>query len=72
MSHRFYFHFNKPESLRQKKTLWSVHWKGSCYIAEQIVCKVSCESKANKRQPFAVMRGFANSVTVENGRVVIT
>lgn len=72
MSRRFFFHFNKPESLRQKKTLWSVHWKGACHITERIVCNVPCESKANKRQPYAVMRGFATNVTVEDGRVVIT
>jgi hypothetical protein len=71
MSRRFFFHFNKPESLRQKKTLWSVHFKGTCHITEQIVCKVPCESKSNKHQPYAVMRGFASDLTVEPDRVII-
>jgi len=66
---RFFFHFNKPESLRQKKILWSVHWKNTCSIVEKITCQVACESKANKRQPYAVMRGFAHNVIIvtENG-----
>lgn len=71
MSRRFFFHFNKPESLRQKKTLWSVHWKGACYIVEHIQCNVPCESKTNKRQPYAVMRGFAADVVISESRATI-
>lgn len=61
---RFFFHFNKPESLRQKKTLWSIHWNNACYIVDKIECNSPCESKANKHQPYAVMRGFTNQVTL--------
>ncbi len=72
MPRRFFFHFNKPESLRQKKTLWTVHWKGTCHITEQIICNVPSESKSNKRQPYAVMRGWASDVIVDSDRVVIS
>jgi len=68
---RFFFHFNKPESLRQKKVLWSVHWDRTCYIVDKIQCNVACESKSNKRQPYAVIRGWASNVTVENGVATI-
>jgi hypothetical protein len=68
---RFFFHFNKPASLQQKKTLWSVHWKGQCHVVEHVFCKTSCESKSNKKQPYAVMQGFASKIDFFDNMAII-
>lgn len=58
---RFFFHY-----FRAKRAM-SVHYCGACYVVNQIVCDVPCETKWNKRQPYLVMQGFANMVTIEDG-----
>ena len=40
----------------------SIHWKGACYVVDNIICKVPCETKWNKRQPKLIMRGWATTV----------
>jgi hypothetical protein len=67
MKRRFFFHFNKPLSRQRKCVVWSVHFKGQCLFVNDIRCSVPCESHARKRQPFAVIRGMATSVTVTDG-----
>lgn len=62
---RFYFHYNKPASASAGKIQMSVHFKDTCYVVDHVICKVSCDSHHQKRQPHCVMRGFANNVTVE-------
>ena len=43
-------HFNKPGS--KKGTPWTVHYKGTCYLATQINCLVPMVSewKPNKKE----------------------
>ncbi len=69
---RFFLHYNKPASLSAKRPLWSVHFKNKCYIVDNIKCELPTESKINKRQPFVVMRGFANKVDLDNQTNTIT
>lgn len=59
---RFFFHYNKPASKQAGRVRWSIHWRGTCYIVDHIVCFEPTESKVNKRQPYAVMQGFTTSV----------
>lgn len=63
---RFFFHYNKPLSKQMGYVVWSVHFDKECKFVKAIDCSVPCESKVNKRQPYAVMRGFAKSVTVKD------
>jgi hypothetical protein len=66
--HAFFLHYNKPASQQAKKVLWSIHFRGVCYVVENIKIDVSCQTKSNKRQPYAVVKGMANFVAVlENG-----
>jgi hypothetical protein len=58
--YRFFYHYYK-----QKKKM-SVHFKNSCTIVDDVVCKVPCETKWNKTQPQLVMRGFASNIEVKN------
>lgn len=62
--YRFFFHYNKPMSQRTGEKLWSVHYRGTCYIVKSIDCHVNCNSKVNKTQPYVVMQGFADTVLV--------
>jgi hypothetical protein len=62
--YRFFFHYNKPESKRQGKTIWSVHWKNTCFLVDEIKCTRPCVSKNNKRQPYAVMQGWSKDVHI--------
>lgn len=60
---RFFFHYNKPASLRAGTPQLSFHTNGQCRIVDKVICKVPVESKINKKQPRVVMQGFANAIT---------
>lgn len=59
--YRFFFHYNKVAKQM------SVHFRGTCYIVNNVECRVPCETKWNKRQPRLVMRGMASDVTIIKG-----
>ena len=63
--YRFFYHFYK------QKGKMSVHFRNTCNIVDEIECIVSCETKWNKTQPRLVMRGWANKVTIKNGKAII-
>lgn len=50
----------------------SVHFRGNCYPCKDVVCKVPCRTKWNKRQPMLVMEGRASAVTEQDGVITIT
>lgn len=66
MKYRFYYHYNKPASLKDKEPRLSVHFKDKCHIVKKVICGVDCESKINNRQPRVVMQGFAKNVLINN------
>lgn len=59
--YRFFYHY-----FRGKKAM-SVHFRGACYVVNDIKCDAPCETKWRKRQPYLVMQGFANNVEIKNG-----
>lgn len=61
----FFYHYYK-----QKKKM-SIHFKKSCFVVDDIVCNVSCETKWNKTQPNLVMKGLATSVEIKDGKAYI-
>ena len=63
----FFFHYNKPASTKKKMVQWSIHFRNRCYVVNQIICKRPVQSKVNKRQPVAVMKGTAKSVSIIDG-----
>jgi hypothetical protein len=69
---RFFFHFNKPLSKQRKGVVWSVHYKNQCMFVNNIICNVPCESKTNRRQPYAVIRGMANDITIVENTAIIS
>ena len=63
--YRFFYHYYK----RFKKM--SIHFRGSCMVAQDVICNVPCETKWNKTQPNLVMRGFASSVEIIDDVAII-
>jgi len=64
--YRFFYHYFK-----QKKKM-SLHFKKQCIIVDNIICKVPCETKWNKIQPYLVMQGYATNVIIENNIAIIS
>jgi len=59
-SKRFYYHYNKV-----KKCL-TVHFNGTCYFTEDILCLVPTESHSQKHQPRKIVRGWYNKIKHTN------
>ena len=66
-----FFHYNKPHSQRTGIHKWSVHFRNQCFIVGSIACLIHTRSKVNRTQPYVVMRGQAQEVTVENDTATI-
>lgn len=68
----FWYHYNKPASLSAGRTKWSVHYKGRCYIVDDLDVKVPARSRARNQAPKAVMAGRCNELHVKKGVAVIS
>ena len=60
----FYFHYNKPASLKAKKPKLSIHFRDTCYIVDHVVCEVPIRSRHKKTQPRCVMTGKATHLKI--------
>ena len=58
-------------SLKTGEVMWTLHYDKKCHAVKYIDCRVQTNTKSNKRQPKAVVQGFAKSVVIENSRAVI-
>lgn len=65
----FWFHYNKPLSKKAGKPQITVHYKGTCYVADNIECHVPIEGHIRKTQPFFVMKGKCVSFFFMNNKV---
>ena len=66
-----FFHYNKPYSRRTGMHKWSVHFRSQCMIVSSIDCLIPTYSKVNKTQPYVVMKGRAEEVTIKNDTAII-
>mgnify|MGYP003502029416 CR=1 FL=1 len=62
----FWFHFNKPESRRRKKAIWTVHFRGVCNVVDNIQCAVNAHTRSRKSQPYGVITGLCYEVTIDS------
>ena len=53
----FFFHYNKPASLQQKKNILTVHQSGVCHLVTDIICNVPIQTAHRKDQPRCVLKG---------------
>ncbi len=68
----FFYHYNKPLSQRRGIPQVSVHWRGQCIIADNVVVNVPTRWRVKTRQPRFVVAGKAKSVDVINGVAFIS
>lgn len=59
--YRFFYHYYK------QKGKMSIHFKNTCTVVDNIICKTECETKWKNSQPRLVMQGFASNVEIKNG-----
>ena len=64
--YRFFYHFYK------QKGKMSVHFRNQCYIVDNVVCNVPCETKWRKTQPRLIIQGFCEDIKFVDNYVIIT
>lgn len=67
----FFFHYNKPASLKAGRPQLSVHFKDSCIIVDGVDCRRPCASHIRNTQPRCVMKGKASFVKVGNDGIAL-
>jgi hypothetical protein len=68
----FYFHYNKPASLKAGKPQITVHTGKACLLVDNVVCNVPTAGRIRKTQPRFVVAGKARSVVIEGGVALIS
>ncbi len=63
----FFFHMNKPASLKMGRPVVSLHYCGKCYLVNNVVCNTPTRGRLRKKQPVFVMVGKARSVRIVDG-----
>lgn len=61
----FWFHYNKPESLKQNRNCLTFHCNGSCYIINHLDISVPITTRHRKKQPRCVMAGKCNDFVIQ-------
>jgi hypothetical protein len=64
--YRFFYHYFKG------KGAMSVHFRGQCYVVNNVKCDVPCETKWKPTQPKLIMQGFASDVAFDYTDDLIT
>lgn len=68
----FFYHYNKPASKKAGKPIWSLHYWKACHLVEEIICNVPTATKANKRQPYGVVRGECSTIIFNDKQAYIS
>jgi hypothetical protein len=68
----FFFHYNKPASLKTGKQQITVHYKGCCHIVDNIECEVPTKGRLRKTQPRFVIAGKCSNFIIQNNIGIIT
>ena len=67
----FYYHYNKPQSLREGKPMMSVHVDGKCHISAALTCEVKAAMRVRKTQPHVVMAGKCAGVVITDKQITL-
>jgi hypothetical protein len=68
----FFFHYNKPESKKQKQPIISLHYNKTCYLVHNVVVNVPTHGRIRSTQPFFVMAGKAQNITIKDNIAYIS
>ena len=60
----FWYHFNRPASLKYNSPKLSLHFRKTCYIVDKIICHVPTYSFNKKQQPRVVIKGQAKDIKI--------
>ena len=63
----FFFHFNKPASMKEGRAKISVHYMNACYLVDNIVCGVATKGRTRNSSPKFVMTGKAKRFELKDG-----
>ena len=61
----FWYHYNKPQSLKEGKPKITIHQGGVCHIVDNIVCNTPTYGHLRKEQPRFVVKG-RGELKIEN------
>lgn len=62
----FWYHYNKPATQKAGKPQITLHFKNTCHIVDNIVCKVKTSGRVRKTQPRWVIAGRANQISIKD------
>ncbi len=60
----FFYHYNKPASLKYNLPKLSLHFQNKCHILNKIICHVPTYSHNQKRQPRVIIKGNAREIKI--------
>jgi hypothetical protein len=63
--YRFFLHYNKS------KKAMTVHFRGKCHIAKNVICEPETQTKWRTAQPMLVMQGWASLIIAGNDTILI-
>lgn len=63
--HAFFFHYNRPASLKAGHPVISLHYRRRCMLVHNLVCEVPTRGRCRKTQPRFVIQGWAEEVTIK-------
>ncbi len=63
----FFFHYNKPASMKAGKVQISLHYDKVCHILDNLICYVTTTGRVRKGQPRFVMTGKCGRVDIVDG-----
>jgi ribosomal protein L23 len=63
----FFFHYNKPLSVKRNKPVISLHYKNKCMMVDNVVLNTKTWGCIRKTQPRFVVKGKATKIEIKNG-----
>lgn len=66
-AYSFFFHYNKPATMKRGKPTITVHYKGQCHLVDNVDVLVPCHGRVRNTQPRFVMAGKAMALSVSQG-----
>jgi hypothetical protein len=67
----FWFHYNKPASIKNGKPQISCHYNRTCFIVDNIDIGVPTKGELRKIQPYFVIKGKCTSFEIVDNIAII-
>jgi hypothetical protein len=71
MKRSFFYHYNKPASLKAGHPILTLHFLGVCHLVNAIQCSVPTHTRNRKTQPRCVVSGKVSSVQIVGGTALV-